>query len=218
MLNQIKGIIFDLDGVLIDTEYYQWQGWVKVLKPFKIFLSKKEYFNYAGKGGDIIESELKEKYKLKIEKDQLKKEKEKLLIKWFKTKNIKLTPYAKKTVEFFAKNKNLKIAIASSGQKEEVVLKLKRSGLDRYFPIIVTRSEVKRGKPYPDIYLLAKKLLKLKPKDCLAIEDTQFGIESAKSAGLFCFAIPNEYSKKQDFSKADKILKNLKGLIEWFKI
>jgi beta-phosphoglucomutase-like phosphatase (HAD superfamily) len=65
--------------------------------------------------------------------------------------------------------------------------------------------------------LLATKKLGLKPKECLAFEDTQYGLESAKSAGLICFAIPNKFSKNQDFSKADKIFKNLKEVIEHFK-
>ena len=214
-LNKIKGVIFDLDGVLVDTEYYQWQGWVEILKPFGIPLSKKEYFNYAGKRGDIVELELIKKYNLKVEKGSLQKQKEKLLIEWFASKELELMSYAKETVEFFVKNKSFKIAVASGGPKDEVILKLKRTNLYNFFPVVVTGSEVKRGKPYPDIYLFCAKKLGLEPKNCLALEDTQYGVESAKSAGLFCFAIPNEYSLKQDFSKADKIFKSLKEVVDF---
>jgi len=216
-LNKIKGIIFDLDGVLVDTEYYQWQGWVEVLKPFGIPLSKKEYFNYAGKRGDIVESELIKNYNLKIEKGFLQKEKEKLLIKWFNSKKLKLMPYAKEVVKFFAKNNKIKLGLASGGPRDEVILKLKRTNLYSFFPVIVAGSEVKRGKPYPDIYLLTAKKLGIEPKKCLALEDTQYGVESAKSAGLFCFAIPSEFSKKQDFSIADKIFNNLQQVIQFLK-
>ena len=214
-LNKIKGIIFDLDGVLVDTEYYQWQGWVEVLKPFGIPLSKKEYFNYAGKRGDIVESELIKNYNLKVEKGSLQKQKEKLLIKWFNEKKLKLMPYTREAAEFFTKNNKIKLGLASGGPRDEVILKLKRTNLYFFFPVIVSGSDVKRGKPYPDIYLLTAKKLGIEPKKCLALEDTQYGVESAKSAGLFCFAIPNEYSLKQDFSKADKIFKSLKEVVDF---
>lgn len=192
-----KGIIFDLDGVLADTEYYQWQGWIEALKPFGIKISKEEYFNYAGKRGDIIEAELIKNYNLDIEKGSLLKQKEERLIEWFQTKELKLLPYAKEAVEFFSKT--AKIAVASGGPKDEVVLKLKRINFYHYFPVITAGNEVERGKPYPDIYLLASQRLGLASKDCLAFEDTEYGLAAAKSAGLVCFAIPGEFSIKQNF-------------------
>lgn len=211
----IKGVIFDLDGVLVDTEGYQWQGWVEVLEPFGISLSKEEYFKYAGKTGIIIESELAKDYNLKIEKGSLLKQKEELLIEWFHSKELKLLSYAKEAIEFFI-NKKMKIAIASGGPKDEIILKLKRTNLYSLFPVITSSGEVERGKPFPDVYLLSAERLELKPEECLALEDTQYGLESAKSAGLTCFAIPGEFSAKQDFSKADKILKNLGEVINFF--
>jgi len=215
-ISQFKGVIFDIDGVLLDTEYFQWQGWVEVLKSLKISLSKKDYFSYAGKRGDIIENELKEKYQLDFKNSELRNKKEKLLMKWLKSRKLKLMPYAKEAVIFFAKNKHIKIAVASGSPKDEVILKLKKANLYKLFSIIVTGSEVEKGKPYPDIYLLTIKKLKLKSQECLAFEDTQYGVESAKSAGLTCFVIPNEYSIKQNFSKADKIFRNLKEVIFYF--
>ena len=215
-LTDIKGVIFDLDGVLIDTEVYQWKGWVEGLKPLGINLSKEEYFKYAGKTGNIIESELVNDYNLKIEKGSLLKRKEELLIEWFHHEELNLMPYAKEAVEFF-KNKGLMIGLASGGPKDEIILKLKRVNLFYLFPVITSASEVKRGKPFPEIYLLSAERLGLKPEECLAIEDTQYGLGSAKSAGMTCFAIPSEFSIKQDFSRADKIFNNLKEAMDFFQ-
>lgn len=208
----MKAIIFDLDGILIDTERFQWQAWVEVLKPLNIYLSKEDYFNYAGKTGTIIEKELIEKYNLKAK--GLLKKKEELLLKWFRSKPIKLMLYARESIKFFA-DRGIKFAICSGGPKNEVLLKLRRCDLK--VDIVVTRSDVKRGKPYPDIYLLAAKLLGVEPKECVVIEDTQYGLESAKSAGMLCLVIPNEFSKKQDFSRADAILNNLKEAVAWIE-
>ena len=213
-LEKIKGVIFDLDGVLVDTERLHYLTWVEVLKPFGINFTKEDYFNYAGKREDVIEVELIKNYNLKnIEKNFLFNQKRGLSKKWIKSKELKLMPYSKEAVEYFA-NKKVKLAICSGGYKDEIIVKLKRTGFYPFFPIIVSGGEIERGKPYPDIYLLAAKKLGLSPKECLAFEDTQYGLESAKSAGLTCFAIPGEFSVKQDFSKADKVFANFKKMIE----
>lgn len=213
---KIKGIIFDLDGILVDTEYFQWQGWVEVLKPHGKSISQQEYLKYAGKQGDAIASELVKDYQLDLSPAVLVAKKQALLIKWFHEKELQLMPFAKDTVHYFIKQK-IKLACASGSPRDEALLKLKKVGLSSLFHYIVSGSDVKKGKPFPDIYLLAAKLLGLKPSDCLAFEDTQYGVESAKSAGLFCFAIPNEYSHLQDFSQADAVFKNLKEAIASFK-
>ena len=131
---------------------------------------------------------------------------------WFHTKPFPLMPYAFEAINFFLE-RNIKIACASSGTKDEVHLKLKKSGFLSLFPIIATGSDVLRGKPFPDIYTFAVNSLKLKPENCLAFEDTQYGVAAAKSAGLRCFAIPNEFTHEQDFSRADAVFENLKEAI-----
>ncbi|MCD6402385.1 HAD family phosphatase [bacterium] len=211
----LKAAIFDLDGVLINTEPYQWFGWIEVLKPYDAVLSKEEYIsNYAGKSGIIIEEELLKKFSLSIEKGALLREKEKLLLQWFKEKEIELMPYAKESVEFFL-NKNLKTALISGGPRDEVILKLKRTGLFPLFSVILSGSDVKRGKPNPDVYLLGLERLEVESKSCIVFEDTAYGLEAATRAGIKCLAIPNEFSREQDFSKATKVFNNLKEAVGW---
>ncbi|MDD5752914.1 MAG: HAD family phosphatase [Candidatus Pacebacteria bacterium] len=210
----IKGIIFDLDGVLLETEYYQWQGWVIPLRELGIELTKEKYYDYAGKNGKQIEKELIRDFNLNLNEGELLSKKEPLLIKWFEEKKLNYMPFAKEAVEFFSSN--FKTAICSGGPKDEIILKLKNAELIEYFPIIVAGSDVEKSKPAPDIYLKAQELIGLSKEECLAIEDTQYGLEAAKGAGLNCVSIPNEYSLKQDFSKADMICNSLKDLIEYF--
>jgi len=213
----IEGVIFDVDGVLADTEKYQWLGWVEPLKEYNIPLTKKQYLKYAGKQGDVIESEMISEFNLPIEKHILLQKKEKMLIEWFHKKKLNRMKYAKQAVEYFFKS-NIKLAAASGSPRDEAILKLEKTGLLSYFPFVVGGTEVKRGKPYPDIYIHAAKLLQLKPNKCLSFEDTQYGVESAKSAELFCIGVPTEFSIKQNFSKADEICKDLKEAITFLKI
>ncbi len=212
----LKGALFDLDGVLVETEHFQWQGWVEVLKPYNISLSKEEYYKYAGKRGDITDAELIKDFDLNIEKGSLIKPKEKILIKWFAEKPLKLMPYAWEALEFFVKN-NLKVGLASGGPKDEVMLKLERLNLLQFFEIIVSGTDIEKGKPDPETYLVALEKLGLNPEDCVVFEDTQYGLESAKSAGAICCAIPNEFSQQQDFSKADVVSPSLEGSIGWIR-
>jgi HAD superfamily hydrolase (TIGR01509 family) len=213
---QFKGLIFDLDGVLVDSEYFQWQGWVLPLRKFGIELSKEEYFHYAGKTASIIEGELIKNYNLDIKPGSLFHEKEKLLIEWFESGDLPLMPFAREAIEFF-QGLNLKLAICSGGPRDEVHLKLKRKDLVKYFPVVVSRDDVINGKPSPDMYALAAEKIGLPPEECFSFEDTMYGLQAAKAAGLTCYAIPNEYSRKQDFSSADKVFKNLNEAVDFFK-
>lgn len=216
-MENIKGIVFDLDGTLFETEYYQWQGWVVPLKKLGIELTKEKYLDYAGKGGKQIEEELLRDYNLKIEKGSLLEQKKELLEKWFLTEKINLLPFAREIVEFFYNNPQYKIALCSGGSKEEVILKLKRNDFLKYFDYITTNDDVTRSKPFPDIYKKAVEKMGLKYEECLALEDTQYGVQSAKDAGLTCFAVPSEYSLRQDFSMADKIFNSLGEVLNFFE-
>ena len=212
-MDNIKGIIFDLDGVLFDSEYYQYLGWVEPLRDYGIELTKEMYFDYAGKSGKQIEEELIKNFNLKIEQGTLLNKKKVLIEKWFNEKTMPIMPYAKEAVEYF--KDNFKIALCSGGDREEVITKLSKNDFLKYFPIIVAGNDVSRSKPWPDVYLLAVEKLNLKPSECLAFEDTQYGLQAAKDAGVNCFAVPNEYSIRQDFSRADKVLSSLKEAIEF---
>ncbi len=216
-LSKIKGVIFDLDGVLVDTEKLHYLAWVKVLKPLGLNFSEEEFFGLAGKQIDFIATDLIKKYKLNISPKTLVKQRRKIAFEFFENSDLKLMPHAKSALSFLAKKSKIKLGLASGSIRKLIVSKLKRVGLDNFFSIIVAGDDVKRGKPFPDIYLLTIKKLKLKPKECLAFEDTEYGLKSAKSAGLRCFVVPNYYSRNQNFSKADKVFKNLKEAVEYIK-
>ena len=215
--SKIKGIIFDLDGVLFDSEYYQWQGWVLPLRKYGIELTKEMYFKYAGKSGKQIDEELTKDFNLNIPIGTLLEEKKKLIEKWFSELTMPLMPFAREAVEFFCANPKLRVALCSGGDTKEIMDKLDRNDFAKYFSVIAAGSDVERSKPWPDIYLSAVERLGLKPEECLAFEDTQYGLQAAKAAGVLCFVVPNEYSLKQDFSKADKVLSSLKNGVAFFK-
>ena len=212
----IRAVIFDMDGIIADTELLQFRGWREVLKPLGITLTRKDYYDYAGDTGYYIEERLIEKYGLKAGRGSLLREKERFLFSWFRTKPLKTMPYAMEAVRYF-KGRGIKVGLASGAMIEETKLKLRRLGIAGLFPVIAGRDQVKRSKPYPDVYLHAAHQLRVRPDECIVFEDTEFGLRSAKSAGMICLAIPNELAVKQDFSKADGVFRNLKEAIEYVK-
>ncbi|MDX1765750.1 MAG: HAD family phosphatase [Candidatus Saccharimonadales bacterium] len=214
---KIDAVIFDLDGVLLDTEYHQWKGWNHAFKHFEldIELTKSQYLKYAGKRGDVIESELMNDFNLDIREGALVNAKEEELLRWFREESLEPMHFVHEAIDFVESNPRLKIGLASGGPRPEVILKLRRAGLEKYFPVFITGSDVDVGKPNPEIYRNICAELNVDPSNALSFEDTQYGLWAAKDAGMYCLAIPTEYSDKQDFSRADEQFSNLEEAINW---
>lgn len=216
--NNIKAILFDLDGTLFRSEMYHFIAWNEALKNFNITVDPSVYGIYVGKSAEWIEDDIKKRYKADFQKGDLIKEKNKIFIELFGNlgwENGGLMPYAKEAIEYFY-NKSFQLAICTSGSREETIFKLQSADIEKYFDAIFTADDVEFCKPAPDIYLSAISKFQLKNNECLAIEDTESGLMAAKEAGAFCFAIPTEHSKKQNFEKADRVLTSLKDLIDFF--
>jgi HAD superfamily hydrolase (TIGR01509 family) len=100
-------------------------------------------------------------------------------------------------------------ALATSGERRYVSAVLQELKLDAAFDVQVVAEDVSRGKPHPDVYLLAAERLCVEPADCLVLEDAPNGIAAAKAAGMSCVAVPNAYTRSLDLSDADACLPSL---------
>jgi HAD superfamily hydrolase (TIGR01509 family) len=217
ILMKIKGVIFDLDGTVLDTEVYQYLGWVEPLKELGIKFTEEEYIKYVGKPSPVIDPLLIRNYNLKIKEGSLLAKKMALLEKWFRTRELEFMPYAREAIDFFHRN-GIKLAIASGGSREETTMKLRKKGILSMFDFISSGSDdVKRGKPEPDIYIHSLKGLGLEKGEVIVFEDTRDGMMSAKSAGIKCFVIPNRFTRNQDFSEADRVFPSLKEAVDFVR-
>lgn len=218
----IRGIAFDCDGVLVDTEPTQFRGWAHVLRPFGFELTKEEYIRACmGFTTDYIADYLVERFQLKIDSYRLATEKERVVFEWFQHEPLIPLPHSKEIVQHFHEKKIL-LALVSSAPLEEVKIKAKRTGIIDLFDTIVSRSEVKNGKPDPEMYLLAATRLGINPTEMAALEDTPLGVEAAYRAGMRVIAVPNDFTRGKEFTHANKVaigLENAQEIIdEWMDV
>ncbi|MBU0597396.1 HAD-IA family hydrolase [Patescibacteria group bacterium] len=213
LLQDSKLVIFDMNGLIVDDEPIQMQAVNIVLKEYGIEFTKSswpaglrdvEFFKLAlDKKGIANGHELLKELELK--KSAVYKK-----IIQSQVKNIARLGIIE-IIKMISDSKNQKLALATSSSKFEVKIILGKDGLDlkNYFEFILTGDKVKNAKPDSEIYNTVAIKMKIPPDECLVFEDTDVGVESAISAGMKCVAVPNEFTKKQDFSKATYLVNNL---------
>ncbi len=211
---KVEAIIFDLDGLLLDTELLQWKGWAETLLHYGVNFSKSEWSKYAGKSARDNAACLIERFLLDTDLQHLLNERSSIFHRLI-SQGCPQLPYAMEILDYCLSRK-IKMAIASNTSRDELTLKIRNSPLSTYssaFNVIVTKDDVKEGKPSPEIYLKAISILSAAKANCLVLEDSQVGIIAAKSAGIYCCAIPNQFTMNQDFSQAETVCGSLYEVI-----
>jgi len=208
----LKAIIFDMDGVLIDSMPYHAQSWIYTFNKAGIeSVSKEDIYNLEGSNSKGMIEKIFEQYN-KVPKrehfDQLPKlKKEHFFNNWeikeFTGMNECLTKLKKK----------FSLAVVS-GADQKIVREILNQQYPNIFDVIITGNDVNNGKPDPEPYLNALEQLKIEPDECLVVENATFGVVSAKNAGIYCIAIPT-YVKPDKLKDADKILDNHQELIKY---
>src|SRR4030095_10421428 len=150
---RIRAVVFDLDGVLIDTEGLQYRAWTAALSPLGATLSRDAYLDMAGRQSDLIAQELVAALRLPTNPAALLRDKTVELDRLLQSAPIEMLPCALEAVA--ALGLPMPLALATGGSRSETRLKLDRVGLSAHFAVVVTRSDVMRGKPHPDVYALA---------------------------------------------------------------
>ncbi|HEY9734063.1 MAG TPA: HAD family phosphatase [Drouetiella sp.] len=212
-----QALIFDMDGVLIDSEPLHLQAYQETLKDFGITFTEQDNRPFLGRVDLELAEHLVSQHQLPINALQLVENKEKNLSRLFSTHLVPM-PGVIKVLEH-AQKLSIPCAVASSATLPTVELIVRRLDIARYFQTLTSGEEVPHGKPAPDVYLLAARRIGVLPINCLVIEDSFNGVLAAKAAQMKCIAIPCLTTLHQDHSKADKILGTLESLNldEWCK-
>lgn len=203
-----QGVIFDLDGVLIDSEGLYYRAYSEVLKPYGVMVSREEYEEHwiaQGTGPEYIVA----KYNLPVAPDELRQLRSPIYLHLLETE-VRLMPYVEETLVQLSTR--FALTVATNTNREHLDFVLRRMGIDRFFPVTVARQDYRGAKPQPDAFLTAARKLELPPECCVVIEDTYKGVTAAVNAGIRCVAVPNEYTLRNDFRQASLVLASLAEL------
>lgn len=212
----IQAIVFDFDGVLADSEPLHLRAYQEVLQGLGIPLTRDDYYaSYLGFDDAGVFSALGERYGLTLGQprlDALIAEKGRVFDAIIESTDV-LYPGAAACIEALAGA--FPLGIASGALRPEIEAILKGAGLRHHFRFIVASGDTPRSKPAPDPYLRAAELHGLPPSACLAIEDSHWGITSAKEAGMRCIGITTTYPAGQ-LTLADRVIDSLSGFTPEF--
>lgn len=204
----LKALLFDLDGTLIDSEFFHYECWNEILKESNVELTYDDWLkNYAGVPLPTNAKNLIEKYHIQTPLNDLIEKRENLTLERLKTTDVNLMPFVLDTIKFFY-DKGLILAIVTSSPRKDVEAIFERNGLGKYFKLIITRSEVSKSKPDPESYNICREQLGLAIDECLVFEDTINGVKSAKAANLICYAVQSNQNEHDNLAMADKLFLN----------
>ncbi|OWY20819.1 phosphatase [Sphingobacteriales bacterium UPWRP_1] len=195
-------LIFDLDGVLLNTEQLYMEMNFGYFARLGFSVTTEQYHTFIGTSATNMWQYLKNNYRLPYSVPQLvAAEKE---LKYQTLQQATLTPTEGIVLLLEqAAAAGIPMAIASSGMRKNIDLILEKLQLSHFFEHIVSGEQVERGKPQPDIFLKAAACFGIAPQHCTVIEDSENGVKAAKAAGMFCIGYSNPGSGNQNLQLAD---------------
>ena len=205
-------VIFDMDGVIVDTEPVHKYAYQQHFKKLNIVISDEYYAGLTGNSTKNIYEKLKSEFDLKENVEDLVLAKRKLFDEAFdKKEDLYLLDGVLELIQDLYRN-NIQLILASSSAKVTINKIFTRFDLHQYFSHVVSGEDFPKSKPDPAIFLHAAHLSNNKIENCVVIEDSTNGIKAAKSANIYCIGYDSPNSKLQDYSLADKVISDFKEL------
>ena len=197
----IKGLIFDFDGLILDTETPSFQAWQEVFERHGCELTLETWADCIGRSQDAFDpsDHLEACLGRLIDRALVLGEEQKREVEL-----IRQRPVLPGVLDMIAaaKQHGIKLGVASSSDREWVIRHLGRLGLIEQFDAVRCADDVKHAKPAPDLYLAVLEALRLQPHQAIAFEDSPNGVLAAKRAGVFCVAVPNRLTQQLSFDHA----------------
>jgi len=202
----IKALIFDLDGTLVNTEPMHYRAWKQTLVNNGVtHFTFETFMRFVGTSNETVARDYIKSDNIKKSEIDLVLEKQDFYLDLIP--EIQLLPGVLEILTQY--HSSMRLAVASSSHKREITAILKTLKLDSYFEMVIGGDMVKKRKPNPEIFLKVQQSLRVAPEECIAFEDSEHGLNSAKNAAMYGVAIPNEFTRNHNFSRADLILTSL---------
>lgn len=198
----MKAVIFDMDGVIIDSEPIHNRLMLITLHHFGIPFEEKDFVHYVGTTNAYLFKKMKEEYQVPASVEEMDVYQFELLIRTISEEKLDPIPGIRDLLKQLKESK-IPTAIASSSSLNLINLVAKKFEIQDYFAHFLSGEDLPHSKPDPEIYLRTAEKLGVAPADCLVIEDARLGVKAAKAAGMTCIGFKNPNSGNQDLSEAD---------------
>ncbi len=205
-----KYILFDNDGVLVETEKWYFEANVRALKELGITLELSRYLGIMAKGGTAWEVAREQGISKEVI-DKKRFQRDEYYQEYLKTKNLEIPNVLNVLNEL---SKKYKMGIITTSRRVDFELIHKNRGITEYMDFVLCVEDYERAKPYPDPYLAGLKKFNALKEETIVVEDSQRGLTSAVNAGIQCAIVKNEFTLSHDFSKASYRINDLSDLLE----
>jgi len=206
-----------MDGVIVDTEPIQLEAFRHFLNEYQIQVSKQFLQALVGYSIQDNMADIKEQFfhNREFNISSAIKRRNEIYLQLISQQQLEPLPGVMELISL-CQHTNIKLALASSSDQQQVDIIMNRlvNNFRIVFDVVVTGDDVQNKKPAPDIYLRVVEQLRIPPELCLAFEDSRAGVESAKAAGVKCFAVRNQYAEEKYLQKADRIINSIQEALD----
>ncbi len=209
-MNPITYIFFDNDGVLVDTEECYFRANQQAFSDIGLMLSREVYVNWMPKGGSVWNFAIEQN----ITEDVIKQQKIKRDAYYkhmISTEKISI-PHVEEVIETLTKT--FKMAIVTTSKRDDFNVIHDTRSITKHMEFCLTVEDYPRAKPHPDPYIKAMEIFGATPEECLVVEDSERGLESAYRAGIPCVIVKNDFVASQNFSKASYKINKFDELLD----
>lgn len=208
----LKAVLFDMDGVIVDTEPLHRKAYFKMFENFGAKVSDDLYARFAGASTRKVCQTVIEEFKLDKTYEELQMVKRAYFKELFyNDEDFDLIPGVRNLIEYYHEN-HVKLVLASSASPTTIDMVFEKFGLDPYFKGKISGAELKESKPHPEIFLRAAKMAGEPVENCMVIEDSTNGILAAHRAGIFCAGFQSKHTHGQSYDLANIVVKSFKDL------
>ena len=207
----LRAIFWDNDGVLVDTERLYYDATRGALGRAGVELTEEAYEDLSLRQGLSVFELLRRRGTGEEEIQRLRTERDADYLRLLQVGGLVIDGVEETLGALHGK---LRMGVVTSAQKQHFEVAHRGSGLARYFDFVLTREDYERTKPDPEPYLKALERSGVEPDECIVIEDTERGLQSARAAGIRCIVIPNPLIRGGDFSAAHAVLSNVRDVVD----
>lgn len=209
----LKAVLFDMDGVIVDTEPLHRKAYFKTFDQLEVNVSEKLYTSFTGASTKRVCETLISEFNLSHSHEDIAAIKRSHFKDYFyNDEEFDLIPGVRKLIEHYHEN-GITLILASSATMTTIKMVFEKFGLEKYFSGKISGADLKESKPHPEIFMKAAEIAGEKLENCMVIEDSTNGILAAKRAEIFCAAYKSQHSVNQTYDLADVVVSDYDELV-----